>query len=213
MALLLAAFVAGCGCVGGCEPSPGSGAGGGNGETGSGLGAGSAVAVPSVAAYGTLVGTFNGVAAYSNGSDTYVSNQYNITDDGTNTGMKWQCVEYVKRYYYLNYGKTWYIPGQNANDYYGNATALGLTAFPNTGTTAPQVGDILAFAGGSGELGHVAIIRELGADYVKVIQQNVTQNSRDADFSYSLTVSDGTYTVSAAMLGQSYTTQGWLRAL
>lgn len=156
------------------------------------------------------MGTFNGVAAYSDSSINHPSPDEHNNDTGINTGLKWQCVEYVNRYYYLIHGIT-NLGGQNANQYYDNATARGLLAYPNGGSTAPQVGDILSFGGGSEGLGHVAIIREVGANYVKVIQQNVTQDSRDADFSFTLTVSGGTFTVTATELGQTYTTQGWLR--
>jgi surface antigen len=156
------------------------------------------------------VGTFNGVDAYSNSSLNHPSNDERNTDAGIFTGLKWQCVEYVNRYYYLIHGIT-NLGFQNANTYYGNATARGLMAYPNVGSTAPQVGDILCFGGGSQGLGHVAIIREVGTDYVKVIQQNVMQDLRDADFRHTLTLSGGTYTVSATELGKTYTTQGWLR--
>ena len=42
------------------------------------------------------VRSFNGVVAYSNGSTDYVSS-YNNYGTGINTGMEWQCVEYVNR--------------------------------------------------------------------------------------------------------------------
>ena len=163
-----------------------------------------------VTTFGTMVGSFNGVPAYSNGSPDFVSDQYN-TDAGINTGMKWQCVEYVNRYYYIIYSMNIRIPGQNANDYFANATTRGLVQYSNGGSNTPQVGDILCFGGGSSGLGHVAIVREVGSTFVKVIQQNVTEDSRDADFSYDLSISGGSYTVSAANLGASYFCQGWLR--
>ena len=112
------------------------------------------------AQFGAVLGSFNGVTSYSNGSVGYVSNQYNYIGS-TNTGMKWQCVEYVNRYYYSIYGldlKSTGIYG-NANHYFSNATSAGLNAYSNGSTTPPQVGDIICSNGGI--YGHVGIIREV----------------------------------------------------
>src|ERR1039458_10179289 len=45
--------------------------------------------------WGTALGSFNGVVNYSNGSGTYSSGVYN-TSLGINSGLEWQCVEYVQ---------------------------------------------------------------------------------------------------------------------
>ena len=161
--------------------------------------------------FGTENGSFNGVDAYSNGSVGYDSGTYN-TSAGLNTGLEWQCVEYVNRYYYLIYGMNIRIPSQNANEYYPNASSRGLLSFPNNGTTPPQVGDILCFAGGSTGAGHNAIVRAVSSTQVTVIQQNVAEDSRDINYTYSLSVSGGTYFVDGTRLGASYYCQGWLRS-
>ena len=83
--------------------------------------------------FGTQVGEYNGVIGYSNYDDDYVSDDYNYVD-GYNTGMKWQCVEYVNRYYYVIYGQKIRIPGTNADEYYDTASDRGLVAYPNGGT-------------------------------------------------------------------------------
>ncbi|MHB8165168.1 MAG: Lcl domain-containing protein [Sulfuricella sp.] len=167
-------------------------------------------------AWNDQIGSFNGVPAYSNGQ---TKNYFSYTDNkntGIDTGDEWQCVEYINRYYYLIYGinlinNSGISGGPSANRYYGMAAALRLTAYQNGGTTAPKVGDILAFGGGANGNGHVAIIQDVGADYVEVIQQNVMEDQRDATFIYPLTVSGGNYSVDPAKLGSNYFTQGWLR--
>src|SRR5437016_962576 len=123
--------------------------------------------------FGTAVGSYNGVIAYSNGTNDYVS--YNTkTVNGYTTGYKWQCVEYCARYYWSVYGLK--VAGGNANTWYGNASSKGLRKFANGGTTKPAVGDILC----SGySTGHVAIVREVGSTYVKGIQQNWSNTSAD----------------------------------
>jgi len=84
--------------------------------------------------FGTQVGEYNGVIGYSNYDDDYVSDDYNYVD-GYNTGMKWQCVEYVNLYYYVIYGQKIRIQGTNADEYYDAASDRGLVAYPNGGTT------------------------------------------------------------------------------
>jgi len=156
--------------------------------------------------FGTQVGEYNGITAYSNYEIDYVSNEYNYEDE-YNTGMKWQCVEYVNRYYYIIYGMGIRIPGTNAEDYYDTASDRGLVAYPNGGTTSPQPEDILCSNGGT--LGHVAIVREVTADSVHVIHQNWANTEADNDKTISMSVSDGHYTVSG--FSGSYPVQGWLR--
>lgn len=150
--------------------------------------------------FGSNVGSFQGVPAYSNGTNGTASNQYN-TVNGYRTGMKWQCVEYVSRFYWLVYGRQ--IAGGNANSFYGNGKGLNRRA--NGGSVRPQVGDILCSA--SGGYGHVAIVREVGSNYIVVIHQNWANTSADNAKRMTMTVSNGRYTVAAA---GSYSWQGWL---
>ena len=84
--------------------------------------------------FGTQVGAYNDVIAYSNYDDDYASGEYNYVD-GYNTGMKWQCVEYVNRYYYVIHSIKIRIAGTNADEYYDTASDRGLVAYPNGGTT------------------------------------------------------------------------------
>ena len=52
---------------------------------------------------GHIIDEYNGVPIYYNGKDfTNVSGR-NLTHDGYNLGLKYQCVEFVKRYYYHKY--------------------------------------------------------------------------------------------------------------
>jgi len=48
---------------------------------------------------GEKVDSLNGVYVYYNGSVGHVSGR-NLVPDGYNPGLKYQCVEFVKRYYY-----------------------------------------------------------------------------------------------------------------
>lgn len=155
------------------------------------------------ASYGTYLGQFNTVAAYSNGSVGYYSGQRNSVN-GVDTGVKWQCVEFVRRYFYIMFGIS--PNGGNALDWYPNAASLGLDRYQNGGTTPPQVGDILCKGYTSGTpYGHVAIIKRIENNRVYTAQQNMSEDSTDLDKWLPLTVSNGTYYVGDSSI------QGWLR--
>jgi len=154
-------------------------------------------------AYGSVVGGFNGITAYSNGSNDHVSGSYSTC------GLKWQCVEYVNRYVYQRLGHTNLKGTGNARDYFGTAASKGLTAYSNGGSVAPKVGDMLTSAGPNGSVGHIAVVREVGADYVKVIHQNWSNSSSDNSKTLSMSVASGKYTVVG--FSANYPVQGWLR--
>ncbi len=119
---------------------------------------------------------FNNVPAYANcpiGShntygDSYVGSTY--------VGKKWQCVEYVQRYYRIVYGMNIKPAFGNANTFYTYNThaSVGLQKFAN-GSTAPQVGDILVST--SPSVGHVAIVTGVTSTTVNIIDQNFSINS------------------------------------
>ncbi len=157
--------------------------------------------------YGAVVGEYNGVTAYSNGGNCYYSQDNNIVD-GYNCGMKWQCVEYVNRYYFIVYGLQIRNQGGNANQYYDTAENRGLIPYKNgEAISPPQPGDILCSNGKP--WGHVAIVRRVTDSEVHVIHQNWANTKDDNDKTLMLTVSDGKYKVSH--FGTGYPVQGWLR--
>lgn len=159
--------------------------------------------------WGTVVGEYKGVTAYSNGLDHGT--------DGTPYGpygYQYQCVEYVNRFYVVALGHSGYTCGSgnmrgcgHATTYYANAEALNLDAFPNGASTPPRADDILVFAGNT--YGHVAIIRQVSPDGVRIIQQNWYNNGDDNDKFVAMTVTNGTYAV--ANLSDGYHVRGWLR--
>ena len=155
-------------------------------------------------AFGTYLGQFNTVASYSNGPDSTYFSGISNTVNGYYTGVKWQCVEFIRRYYYTVFN-TQFASGSagDAGTWYGSAGALGLTQYPNGATTtAPQVGDILC------STTHVAIIKRVTQNRIYTAQQNVANDSTDLDRALTLTKSvDGKYTIS----GGPGVIQGWLR--
>ena len=168
--------------------------------------------------WGTAIGSFNGVTNYSGDDATMPSPQPRNTTTGIDTGLKWECVEYVNRYYYSVYSNN-LGTGRDGWQFYQDNTPAGLTRYANGGTTAPQVGDILCFGGGPEGYGHVAIVRAVGTGTITVIQQHVKNgitgpNGTDDSYTFAYNPSTNVVdvlTAGSSHLGTTYYCQGWLR--
>src|ERR1700722_9603319 len=160
--------------------------------------------------FGTSLGSFNGVAAYSNCYPTFDSN----TENPAGTGLEWQCVEFVRRYYAQVYGAPLSKSNLgNANQWYNNYTQLGLERFANGGSTAPQPGDIITSAGPSGSNGHIGIASSVSSNQLCAVMQNWSEGASDINGSHcmSLTKSGSNYFVGPFDASGQYSIQGWLR--
>ncbi len=117
----------------------------------------------------------------------------NIAPGGYNLGLKWQCVEFVKRYYYEHLNHKMPNSYGHAKDFF-NANLLdgvlnkdrNLNQFTNGSASKPKLNDLVIFKGNTfNPYGHVAIISKVDDDEIEVVQQNVGKNSReifDLDF-------------------------------
>ncbi len=163
----------------------------------------------SIPRHGDPIGEFNSIVAYSNGSwdynDKHAQN-YNYYN-GVKTGLEWECVEFINRYYLQYYGENIRGNGGDAKDYYSSAEDRGLLAYQNDGTVPPRVGDILVSE--RGYYGHVAIVREVYADMIVVIQQNWFQGYGDNE-AILLREGNHIYPFGGSKKG-SYEVKGWLR--
>lgn len=156
---------------------------------------------------GTPLDSLNGVVVYHNGSMSNVSGRNVI--DGYNVGLRYQCVEFVKRYYLEHYGHRMPNSYGHAKDFFNASVkdgALsidrGLLQFTNPSASKPAVGDLLILDGWRGNAyGHVAIVSALEDGELEVVQQN-TGSSRG---NYDLDLMDGKWRV------ESDRVSGWLR--
>ncbi len=131
---------------------------------------------------GQVIDHLNNVPVFYNGN-AYSGDGRHTSDDGYNYGLKWQCVEFVKRYYYdylehpmpNTYGHAKHFFNPEVIDGAMN-TQRNLRQFKNGGVFRPQVNDILVFEGR--EYGHVAIISRVLRDEIEITQQNVGRSSR-----------------------------------
>jgi len=160
---------------------------------------------------GDVVDSLNDVYVFYNGSVSHVSERH-LAKDGYNLGLKYQCVEFVKRYYYEHLKHKMPDSYGHAREFYNSKfkdgevnTKRNLIQFKNGSTSKPKVKDLIIFDGHEyNPYGHVAIISEVGEDYIEIIQQNPgpTAPSRDR---FELNLESGKWHVSDDL------TLGWLR--
>ena len=158
---------------------------------------------------GKIIDRFHGIPVYYNGKIRNVFGR-NVTHDGYNLGLKYQCVEYVKRYYYYRMDHKMTDAYGHAKDFF-DATlgdtefneSRGLYQFTNGSRFSPEVSDILIFGPTRhNPFGHIGIVTKAKEGVVEIIQQNVGRQSR-AQFRL-LKVQDRFYVEDKYVLG-------WLR--
>ncbi len=128
---------------------------------------------------GTPIDSLNHVVVYYNGETSNVTAK-NISKDGYNIGLQWQCVEFVKRYYYEHFNHVMPVPGGNAKDIFDRNLPdasynekRDLVQYSNASLKKPAVNDILVFDGHLGnKYGHIAIISKVSENSIEIIQQN-----------------------------------------
>ncbi len=134
---------------------------------------------------GQIIDRLNGVAVFYNGSMSNVSGR-NTTADGYNLGLKYQCVEFVKRYYYEYYDHKMPDSYGHAKDFFDNQYADGETnperalyQYTNGSSRKPSKGDIVIYGGTTkNKFGHTGIISKVANDHIELVQQNVGYKSR-----------------------------------
>jgi hypothetical protein len=128
------------------------------------------------------------------GVDIYYNTEaWNYVNGQSAYGLKWQCVEMVRRFYYqFNFGL---LPRVSSAYQMFNAVhgTQGFETFENGNSQAPIWGDILVFDAGKGKglaHGHVAIATEIDRNNKRIhfVQQNVGINAKD-----SLPIDDNNY--------------------
>ncbi len=156
---------------------------------------------------GDPLDSLHGVVVYHN--DGMGATHGRNTVDGYNVGLRYQCVEYVKRYYLEHYQHRMPDSYGHAKDFFDAAVAdgalnerRGLRQYTNSSATPPQVGDLLVLdAWGGNAYGHVAIVSRVADGEVEVVQQNCGTTRA----TYDLDMNDGRWRVDNTRV------LGWLR--
>jgi hypothetical protein len=157
---------------------------------------------------GKVLDTYRGVPVYDNGLLFFRSYGKHYAQDGYYYGQKWQCVEYIKRFLHdaknhnmpdgMGHAKSFFDP--SLPDGAPN-TRRGLVQYRNGSPHAPQPDDLLVFT--DTKYGHVAIVTQVSADSVEIIQQNILAGTRRR---LTLATTNGHYFITAPRFPA-----GWLR--
>ena len=160
---------------------------------------------------GDKVDSLNGVYVYYNNSVGNVSGR-NTTADGYNLGLKYQCVEFVKRYYYENLDHKMPDSYGHAKDFFVKGVADGkmvksrnLVQYTNPSSSKPKVNDLLVYdATTFNKYGHVAIVSKVSDKKIEIIQQN-PGSSEPSRETYKLIEKNGKWKIEHDKV------LGWLR--
>jgi hypothetical protein len=157
---------------------------------------------------GRELDSYRGIPVYDNGLLFFQSHGKNYSADGYYYGQKWQCVEFIKRFYcdakghrmpdVMGHAKTFF--DENVPDGALNPRR-GLLQYRNGSSEKPRPDDLLVFT--DTKYGHVGIVTEVGNDYLEIIQQNILGRTRQR---LKLEVSNGRFTVT-----EPRRPAGWLR--
>ena len=128
---------------------------------------------------GEVVDEFNGVKVFYNGGINNVSGRL-LTPDGYNLGIKYQCVEFVKRYYYERFKHKMPDALGHAKSFFDEKIEDGainqhrmLIQYKNGGRIPPAPEDILVFGPWLlNPYGHVAIVTKTTDSTIEIVQQN-----------------------------------------
>ncbi len=120
-----------------------------------------------------------GVSVYYNGGVGNVDGR-NLSEDGYNLGLKYQCVEFVKRYYYQELNHKMPDSYGHAKDFFNSQIRDGkinkqrdLKQFKNPSISKPKINDLVIYSGTTlNKYGHVSIVSNVTENEIEIIQQN-----------------------------------------
>ena len=160
---------------------------------------------------GQKIDSLNNVYVFYNGGVDNVEER-NTTAEGYNLGLKYQCVEFVKRYYYVYLKHKMPDSYGHAKDFFDSTLKDGqknkkrnLMQHRNYSITKPKTDDLLIFDGTIfNKYGHVAIISKVTETEIEIIQQNPGPFSSSREVFY-LEKKDGVWSI------KNKRVLGWLR--
>ncbi|CAF2786713.1 unnamed protein product [Rotaria sp. Silwood2] len=156
------------------------------------------------APFNEILGTAStNVPAYSNHSDEFFSIERNFLH-GIFTGIKWQCVEYARRWLLLRKGCVFKnVPCAadiwsqvNTIERVTDAKHFSLKCHPNGSSEPPTIDSLLIYSRSEEQpVGHIAIICGVGPNYVRIAEQNNKFHFWDNDYAREIPLEykDGLY--------------------
>ncbi|WP_299684775.1 CHAP domain-containing protein [uncultured Dokdonia sp.] len=160
---------------------------------------------------GQKIDSLDGVYVYYNGGVGNVNGR-RVTKDGYNLGLKYQCVEFVKRYYYEELHHKMPDSYGHAKDFFNPRVKdasinkqRDLIQYTNTSISKPKIKDLIIYSGTLfNTYGHVAIISKVTENKVEIIQQNPGSFGTSRE-TYTLKKVDGKWHIDNQRI------LGWLR--
>jgi hypothetical protein len=120
---------------------------------------------------GSVLVSFDGTDAKSNGEDTGTGNS--CAGSGA-FGLQYQCVELVMRHFMRKWGLSW---RGHAKALLDNAPRASVDVYSNGDAAHPPVpGDMIVWTGG--DYGHVVLVTNVSATEVEAIEQNYCGSGR-----------------------------------
>jgi len=157
---------------------------------------------------GKPLDTYRSVPVYDNGLLYFRSYGKHYAQDGYYYGQKWQCVEFIKRFFHdakhhnmpdgMGHAKSFFDPSLPDG---ALNTRRGLVQYRNGSPHVPQPDDLLVFT--DTKYGHVAIVTQVSPDSVELIQQNILAGTRRR---LTIVTTNGHYFITAPRVPA-----GWLR--
>ncbi|TRX47045.1 CHAP domain-containing protein [Fulvivirga sp. M361] len=160
---------------------------------------------------GQKIDELNGVLVYYNGGVGNVNGR-RLAEDGYNLGLKYQCVEFVKRYYYKQLNHKMPDTYGHAKDFFDSNLKDGeknkqrnLNQFTNPSKSKPKTNDLVVYSGTTlNKYGHVSIISNVTENEIEIIQQNPGPFGKSRE-KFDLILEDGKWRIDNDRI------LGWLR--
>ena len=157
---------------------------------------------------GKVLDSYRGIVVYDNGLLYFRSYGKHYGQNGYYYGQKWQCVEFIKRFFYDAKGHKMPDVMGHAKSFFDDTLSDGalnprrsLIQYRNGSTEKPRPDDLLVFT--DTKYGHVGIVTDTEDATIAIIQQNILFHTRQR---LSLVVTNGHYFVTTPR-----TPAGWLR--
>ena len=163
--------------------------------------------IPVARQAGEILDSYCDVPVYENGYLFHRGHGRHYAADGYYYGQKWQCVEYVKRFYKQVLRHEMPDGMGHARSFFDDRIAhgalnikRGLLQYYNSGDVKPRVNDILVFQ--DTQYGHMGIVTVV-EEYIEIIQQNIFGKPRQR---FRLDTQGHTWSICLPRLAA-----GWLR--
>lgn len=183
-----------------------------------------------VTKFGNKIGNLKDVSAYSNCNNSFESGLDNVVsfkNKNVFSGMKWQCVEYARRYFITKLGVT-FQSVDGAEDVFALKTVKSINGkkykfksyINNIDCTnennMPMVHDVVIWARNKTDTpyGHIAVILKIEGNKIFIGEQNWSNNAWTAPpDSYSRILKLKKHNNKCSIIDGNYTILGWKRAM